>query len=124
MTAQPERLHEKYDRVVAFARSLPAIATAVVHPCDEAALQSAIEAARINLIEPTLVGPIAKIRAAAEGAGLDISAHSLVDAEHSHDAARKAVELVRKGEVEALMKGSLHTDELMAAVVARETGIR
>jgi phosphate acetyltransferase len=124
MTTPPERAHEKYDRVVAYARSLPAITTAIAHPCDGVSLQSAIEAARINLIEPTLVGPVAKIRAAAGRAGLDISAFPLIDAEHSHDAAAKAVALVREGKAEALMKGSLHTDELMGAVVARETGIR
>ncbi len=124
MTTPPERAHEKYDRVVAYARSLPAITTAIAHPCDGVSLQSAIEAARINLIEPTLVGPVAKIRAAAGRAGLDISAFPLIEAEHSHDAAAKAVALVREGKAEALMKGSLHTDELMGAVVARETGIR
>ena len=121
---QPERHHEKYERVVAAARELPAVPTAIAHPCDEASLQSAIEAARINLIEPILVGPSAKVRAAAEKAGMDISAFPLVDAAHSHDAAARAVALVREGRAEALMKGSLHTDELMAAVVARETGIR
>jgi phosphate acetyltransferase len=124
MKMQPERLHEKYERVVAAARTLPAVPTAIAHPCDDVSLQSAIEAARIKLIEPVLVGPAAKVKAAAEKAGLDISAFPLIDAAHSHDAAGRSVALVREGKAEALMKGSLHTDELMGAVVARETGIR
>jgi phosphate acetyltransferase len=110
--------------VVAAARALPAIPTAIAHPCDDVSLESAVEAARIKLIEPILVGPAAKIKAAAKKAELDISALPLVDAAHSHDAAARAVALVREGKAEALMKGSLHTDELMGAVVPRETGIR
>ena len=98
--------------------------TAIAHPCDEASLESAVEAAKLKLIVPILVGPEAKIREAAAKAGLDISGFEIVDAAHSHDSASKAVELVRCGRAEALMKGSLHTDELMAAVVARETGLR
>jgi phosphate acetyltransferase len=121
---QPERLHEKYERVVAAARALPAVPTAIAHPCDDVSLQSAIEAARIKLIEPILVGPTTKVKAAAEKAELDISGYPLIDAAHSHDAAARAVSLVCEGKAEALMKGSLHTDELMGAVVARETGIR
>src|SRR6185295_3250851 len=119
-----DRPHEKYDRLLEAARRCPAIATAIVHPCDAMALQAALEAARVQLITPILVGPAAKIRAAAAKASLDISALPLVDAAHSHDAADRAVALVREGRAEALMKGSLHTDELMGAVVARETGIR
>jgi len=119
-----DRPHEKYDRVVAFARSLSAVPTAVVHPCDDVSLQSVVEAARIGLIAPILVGPAAKVRAAAEKAEVNISALPLVDADHSHDAAARAVALVREGRADALMKGSLHTDELMAAVVSRDTGIR
>jgi phosphate acetyltransferase len=121
---QPERHHEKYERVVAAARGLPAVPTAIAHPCDDVSLQSVIEAARINLIEPILVGPSSKVKAVAEKAGVDISAFPLVDAAHSHDAAARAVALVREGRAQALMKGSLHTDELMGAVVAREIGIR
>ncbi len=124
MPVTANRSHEKYDRVVALARKLPAVSTAVAHPCDEVSLQSVVEAARIGLISPILVGPIAKVKAAAAKAGIDISALPLVDAKHSHDAAARAVALVREGRAEALMKGSLHTDELMAAVVARDTGIR
>ena len=119
-----ERSHEKYERLLEAARTYPAISTAIVHPCDDVALQSAIEAAKRNLIAPILVGPKAKIEAAAAAAKLDISALPLVDAAHSHDAADRAVALVREGRAEALMKGSLHTDELMHAVVARDTGIR
>jgi phosphate acetyltransferase len=83
-----------------------------------------VEAARLGLIAPILVGPPDRIRAVAERAGLDISGFPLKESAHSHDSAEKAVELVREGKAEALMKGSLHTDELMGAVVARETGIR
>jgi phosphate acetyltransferase len=119
-----DRPHEKYERLLAAARVTAAIPTAVVHPCDPIALDSAIEAAKADLIDPVLVGPAAKIRAAAELAGLDIGALPLIDAAHSHEAAAAAVDLVREGRVQALMKGSLHTDELMGAVVARETGIR
>lgn len=119
-----DRSHEKYERLLQAACAYPAIATAIVHPCDDVALQSAIEAAKRNLIAPILVGPRAKIEAAAAAAKLDISALPLVDAAHSHDAADRAVALVREGRAEALMKGSLHTDELMHAVVARDTGIR
>jgi len=87
-------------------------------------LQGAVEAARLGLIAPILVGPPERIRGLAERAGLDISGFPLMESAHSHDSAEKAVELVREGKAEALMKGSLHTDELMSAVVARETGIR
>ncbi|MFG1350035.1 phosphate acetyltransferase [Xanthobacter autotrophicus] len=116
--------HEKYDRLIAAAQALPTLRVAVAHPCDEAALSAALEAAELGLIEPILVGPAAKIAAAALAARLDISALRQVGAAHSHEAAAKAVELVRCGEADALMKGSLHTDELMGAVVARDTGLR
>jgi phosphate acetyltransferase len=116
--------HDKYERLIQAARKLPRAVTAIVHPCDEASLESAVEAARLGIITPILVGPQAKIRAAAAKAKLDITSFEIIDTEHSHAAAAKAVELVRTGRAEALMKGSLHTDELMAAVVARDTGIR
>jgi phosphate acetyltransferase len=119
-----DRPHDRYDRVVALAQSLPPVPTAIAHPCDDVSVQSAVAAWRLKLIEPILVGPSAKVRAAASKAGVDISAFPQIDAEHSHEAAAKAVALVREGRVEALMKGSLHTDELMGAVVARDTGIR
>jgi len=98
--------------------------TAVAHPCDQSSLQGALEAAKAGLIAPILVGPVARIKATAEKFDLDISPHRVVDALHSHDSAAKAVELVRLGEAEALMKGSLHTDELMGEVVKRDTGLR
>src|SRR5213076_58303 len=87
-------------------------------------IEGVVEAARLGLLKPLLVGPPAKIRDIAEQAVLDISEFPIIEADHSHDAAAKAVELVREGKAEALMKGSLHTDELMGAVVARDTGLR
>jgi phosphate acetyltransferase len=119
-----ERPHDKYDRLIARAGGHPPMTTAVCHPCDVVSLESAVEAAKLGLVKPILVGPPARVRDTARKAGLDISAFELIEAAHSHDSAAKAVELVRSGRAEALMKGSLHTDELMAAVVARETGIR
>jgi phosphate acetyltransferase len=118
------RRHEKYERLVQAARELPGIPTAIAHPCDHNSLESVVEAAKLGLIAPVLVGPAARIRSEAERAGLDISAFPIVDAEHSHDAAAKAVDLVRQGKAEALMKGSLHTDELMSAVLSKDRGIR
>ncbi|TDQ82970.1 phosphate acetyltransferase [Dongia mobilis] len=119
-----ERPHDKYEKLLAAARGMGVMPTAVVHPCDPVSLESALAAAESNLIAPVLVGPEAKIRATADKAGCDIAGLPLVDAAHSHDAAARAVALVREGSVQALMKGSLHTDELMGAVVARDTGIR
>jgi phosphate acetyltransferase len=120
-----DKRHAQYRKLIAAAQELPPLRVAVVHPCDPAALGAAIEAADMRLIEPILVGPLAKIRAAAaQVKGADLSRFRLVDAAHSHDAAEKAVALVRAGEAEALMKGSLHTDELMGAVVSREGGLR
>src|SRR5579864_482705 len=116
--------HEKFKALVAKAQQYPPIPTGVAHPCDAVSLSGAVEGARLGLIIPLLVGPAARIRDTAAGAGLDISAFEIVDAAHSVESAVKAVALVRAGRAEALMKGSLHTDELMAAVVARETGLR
>jgi phosphate acetyltransferase len=116
--------HEKFERLLSTAQRHPAVTTAVVHPCDDVSLAGAIEAAHLKLITPILVGPSERIRQAAARAALDISGLEIVDAAHSHDAAAKAVGLVRAGRAEALMKGSLHTDELLGAVVARETGLR
>jgi phosphate acetyltransferase len=116
--------HEKYERLIETARQLPPAITAVVHPCDDVSLQGAVEAARLGLIVPILVGPAARVRKTAEAASLDISAFELVDAAHSHDSAAKGVALVASGRAEALMKGSLHTDEVMSAVVAEQGGIR
>jgi phosphate acetyltransferase len=116
--------HAKYDRLIEAAREHPPMATAVVHPCDDVSLESAVEAARLGLLKPILVGPSARLADVAERAKLDISGFEIVGSQHSHDSAAKGVELVRAGRAEALMKGSLHTDELIGAVVARDTGIR
>src|SRR5262245_2057196 len=116
--------HAKYDRLIAIATKHPPIATAVIHPCDAVSLESAVEAARLGLLKPILVAPQARVKDVAARSGLDIGAFEIVGSQHSHDSAAKGVELVREGRVEALMKGSLHTDELMGAVVARDGGIR
>ena len=118
------RKHEKYDRLIAFCKSLPPTPTAVAYPCDASSLQGAVDAARLGLIAPILVGPEKRMRAAASAADIDISGLTVVDAPDAETAAARAVELVREGKAEALMKGSLHTDELMGAVVRRETGLR
>jgi phosphate acetyltransferase len=123
-TPKADSDHEKFRRLIAKAQSLPPVRTAVVHPCDEVSLKGAIEAARLKLIVPILVGPSARIHDTAARAMLDIKGCEIVDAEHSHGSAAKGVELVRSGRAEALMKGSLHTDELMGAVVSREAGLR
>ena len=119
-----ETRHERYEQLIAAAQKRTAIKVAVAHPCDQSSMRGVSEAMRLHLIEPILVGPIERMRQAAEQVGLDIGGVELVDAEHSHAAAEKAVELVRAGKAEALMKGSLHTDELMAAVVSKTGGIR
>jgi phosphate acetyltransferase len=119
-----ERKHEKYDRLLAFCKALPPTPTAVAHPCDESSLRGAVDAARLGLIAPILVGPRARIEAVAKEYGIDIGGLPIVDAPHSHASAELAVEQVRQGKAEALMKGSLHTDELMGAVVRRDTGLR
>ncbi len=123
-SAPKSEAHQKYDRLIEAAVAAGAVKTAVVHPCDQVSLKGALEAARLGLIEPILVGPAARIAEVAKEYGVNIEGTRIVDAAHSHDAAAKAVELVRRGEADALMKGSLHTDEVMSAVVARETGIR
>ena len=114
----------KYEQVLARCRGLAPIPTAVAHPCEETALGGALDAATQGLIAPILVGPIAKITAVAREAGLTLGTTPIVDVPHSHASAAKAVELVRRGEAELLMKGSLHSDELLAAVVAKDTGLR
>jgi phosphate acetyltransferase len=116
--------HEKYQRLIKAAQALPTIQVAVVHPCDDVSLHGVIEATRLRLIEPVLVGPETTVRDVAARAGLDISRFQIVTSEDSNDSAAKAVGLVTSGRVEALMKGSLHTDELMGAVVSRQAGIR
>jgi phosphotransacetylase len=114
----------KYEQLLARAKDLAPIPTAVVHPCEATALTGAVEAHEEGLIAATLVGPAAKIREIGARERLDLRQIEIVDAPHSHAAADKAVELVRAGKAELLMKGSLHTDELLAAVVARDTGLR
>jgi phosphate acetyltransferase len=114
----------KYEALLARCRSLDPVTTAVAHPCEQTALAGAIEAAEKGLIVPILVGPAGKIREIAAASGIDLGQTRIVDAPHSHASAAKAVELVRKGEAELLMKGSPHSDEFLGAVVARETGLR
>ena len=117
-------LRAKYDRLIERAKELPPVPTIVVHPCDETSLRGATEAAEAGIIVPILVGPKAKITATADVHRLDIGRFDIVEAPHSHGAADKAVELIRAGKGELLMKGSLHTDELMHAVTASATGLR
>jgi phosphate acetyltransferase len=119
-----ERSHEKYQRLLDFCKTLPPTPAAVAHPCDESSIRGAADAGKLGLIQPILVGPRARIEAAARQADVDISRYELVDAPYSEASAARAVEIVREGRAEALMKGSLHTDELMAAVVKRDTGLR
>ncbi len=114
----------RYQHLLARTRGLAAIPMAVVHPCDRESLLGVVEATQAGLIVPTLVGPEAKIRAVAEQQGLDLAGIAIIDVEHSHAAAARAVALVREGRAEALMKGSLHTDELMGEVVDAATGLR
>jgi len=121
--AEP-RKHEKYDALIYACHALAPVRTAVAHPCDETSLRGAVEAAEAKIIKPVLVGPQARIRQLAASLNLDIAPLQIVDTPFSHASAAKAVEIVRAGEVDALMKGSLHTDELMAAVVNKDTGIR
>lgn len=115
---------QRLETLLASAGQATALPTAVVHPCDETALQGALLAREHGLIAPTLVGPEYRIRALAEAHGLDLHDCVLIDAPHSHAAAARAVALVREGLAAALMKGSLHTDELMSAVLDRDIGLR
>jgi phosphate acetyltransferase len=119
-----DRKHEKYERLIARCKTLTPAPTAVAHPCDESSLRGAVEAAELGILQPILVGPRAKIEAVARRFKLDLSSYEIVDAPHSHAAADLAVQLAREGKVEMLMKGSLHTDELMGAVVRSATGLR
>ncbi|MFZ0152532.1 MAG: phosphate acetyltransferase [Xanthobacteraceae bacterium] len=114
----------KYDKLIALAKEVPPANTVVVHPCDETSLRGPCEAAELGIITPILVGPAEKITAAARQHGIDISGYQLVDAPHSEAAAAKAVQLIHEGKGELLMKGSLHTDELMRAVTSSTTGLR
>jgi phosphotransacetylase len=119
-----QRGYRVYAALIQRCAELEPASAAVAHPCDESSLTGAVEAAEAGLIVPILVGPEAKILAVAEQFGLDIRPYRLVDAPHSHAAAAKAVEIVRAGEAETLMKGSLHTDELMGEVVKKDGGLR
>ena len=114
----------KFDELLKRCDDLEPIPTAVAHPCEATALAGAVEAAEHGLIKPILVGPAAKIRAIAKEAKIKLGDIEIVDAPHSHDSAAQAVQLVREGKAELLMKGSLHTDELLGAVVSREAGLR
>ena len=116
--------HEKYERLIAATKGMPALPTAVAHPCDETSLRGALEAADAGMIVPILVGPQEKIRNLAKSLGVDIKDVEIVDVPHSQAAAEKAVELVRTAKAELLMKGSLHSDELLGAVTKRDTGLR
>jgi phosphate acetyltransferase len=123
-TASTLRRHEKYDHLIAAAKGKEAVATAVAHPCDETSLRGAVEAGEAGLIEPILVGPKSKIAAVAKEFSLDVGDLEIVDVPHSQAAAEKAVELVRTSKADLLMKGSLHTDELLGEVMKRDTGLR
>src|SRR3954470_22060477 len=114
----------KYDRLLARAKQVPPAKTIVVHPCDESSQRAALDAADAGIIIPTFVGPAEKILSVAREHGFDLGRVEVVDAAHSDSAATKAVELIREAKGELLMKGSLHTDELMRAVTAGSTGLR
>ncbi len=114
----------KYDRLIAKAREAQPASTVVVHPCDETSLRGAIEAAELGLIKPILVGPAAKIASVAAASNINLKPYEIVDVPHSDAAAARAVELIHQGRGEVLMKGSLHTDELMRAVTSGSTGLR
>lgn len=119
-----DRAHTKYDRLIARAKEVPAAATIVVYPCDESSLRGVVEAAEIGIIKPILVGPQSLIARTARDHGLNIGGFEVVDASSAKTAAEKGVELIRAGKGELLMKGSLHTDDLMRAVAASSTGLR
>lgn len=119
-----DRKHEKYERLLERCKALTPAPTAVAHPCDRSSLEAAVQAADQGLINPILVGPKKKIESAARESRIDLSRFEIVEAPHSEAAAEAAVRVVREGKAEMLMKGSLHTDELMGAVVARDTGLR
>jgi len=125
--ATPEvvvRRNDDFSRLLHRCQGLPPVLCAIVHPCDRDSLVGPLEAARLGLIVPVLIGPEAKIRAVAASEKVDLGSYQIISTEHSHAAAAKAVAMARAGEVEALMKGSLHTDELMAAIVPSATGLR
>jgi phosphate acetyltransferase len=114
----------KYERLIERAKQAPSVSTIVVHPCDETALRGPVEAAEANLIVPIFVGPATKIAAVAREHGLNIKRFEIIDAPHSEAASAKAVQLIHESKGEILMKGSLHTDELMREVTSSKTGLR
>ncbi|HEY9215065.1 MAG TPA: phosphate acetyltransferase [Ancylobacter sp.] len=116
--------HGKYERLIAHARELEPAITAVAHPCDESSLRGALDAAKAGIITPILVGPAARIMALAAEFDLDLAGIEMIEAPHSVASAAQAVDLVRLGRAALLMKGSLHTDELLEAITARDTGLR
>jgi phosphate acetyltransferase len=118
------RSHSKYDRLIAATKAVQPVSTIVVHPCDETSLRGAVDSGAAGIILPVLVGPEARIRKTASQHGLDISGFEIVDTPHSEAAAAKGVELIHAARGEMLMKGSLHTDELMRSVTAKATGLR
>ena len=116
--------HEKYEGLLARCKALPPTPTAVAHPCDETSLKGAVEAAELGILKPILVGPRARIEAVAKQHGINLTGIEIVDTPHSQASAEAAVRLASEGKAEMLMKGSLHTDELMGAVVRRDAGLR
>jgi phosphate acetyltransferase len=114
----------KYDRLIAAAKAVTPVPTIVVHPCDETSLRGAVDSAQVGIIQPILVGPETKIRDTARKFGLDISNFEIVGVAHSEESAARGVELIHAAKGEMLMKGSLHTDELMRAVTAKAGGLR
>ena len=113
-----------YQELLQLCKNIPPVPTAVVHPCESSALQGALEAAELGLIDPILVGPEQKIKSVAQEAGLDLGNYRIESVEHSHAAAKRGVELVREGRAAMMMKGSLHSDELLSAVASSSTGLR
>jgi phosphate acetyltransferase len=116
--------HAKYDRLIAAAKQVPPAVTVVAYPCDETSLRGVVEAAAAGVIKPVLVGPASKIKDTAAKHGLDIDGFQIIEAAHSEAAAARAVELIHEAKGELLMKGSLHTDELMRAVTSKTSGLR
>ncbi|MDE4173854.1 bifunctional enoyl-CoA hydratase/phosphate acetyltransferase [Phaeobacter sp. PT47_59] len=120
-------MHRKgatFDRLLAAAQEAPPLSTAIVHPCDKTSLEGAILTRDLDLVAPILVGPRARIEATAREAGFDLTGFEIIDTPHSHASAERAVELVRQGRARALMKGALHTDEIMSAAVSKTKGLR
>jgi phosphotransacetylase len=124
MTVTAQTGTGKYEQLLERCRKLEPIPTSVAYPCEETALSGAVDAGAQGLIKPILVGPAQTIRDLAKAKGIDLGATEIVDVADSHGSAAKAVALVREGKAELVMKGSLHSDEILAAVIAKETGLR